>query len=148
MADLWKSPLVVPSVVYRDVPAAVDWLESAFGFRERKGSRLIGNGWTLTWMEVGTDGLIHLTTGGHGLTPPTESGFESQSLKVYVPDVDTHFETARAHGAETILAPQDMFWGGRIYRAKDLAGHVWEISQIDQELSADQWNLPPNAKRM
>ena len=119
MSDLWKSPIVVPSVVYKDVPVAAKWLESAYGFMEREGSRLVGDGWTLTWMEVGSDGLIHLTTGGHGLATPAESGFSSQSLKVYVPDLDNHFETAKAAGAEIIMPPQDMFWGGRIYRAKD-----------------------------
>jgi len=127
--------------------AAAEWLESAYGFKEREGSRLVGDGWTLTWMEVGSDGLIHLTTGGHGLATPAESGFSSQSLKVYVPDLDNHFETAKAAGAEIIMPPQDMFWGGRIYRAKDPEGHVWELSQADKELSVDQWKLPGSSTR-
>ena len=147
MSDLWKSPIVVPSVVYKDVPAAAKWLESAYGFMEREGSRLVGDGWTLTWMEVGNDGLIHLTAGGHGLTTPAESGFSSQSLKVYIPDIDNHFETAKAAGAEIVMPPQDMFWGGRIYRAKDPEGHLWELSQADKELSVDQWKLPGNSTR-
>ncbi len=147
MSDLWKSPIVVPSVVYADVPAAVGWLERAFGFTERKGSRLVGDGWTLTWLEIGEDGLIHLTTGGHGLTPPAKSGFASQSLKVYVADIDSHFEAAKAENAEIIMEPQDMFWGGRIYRAKDIEGHVWELSQIEKELSVEQWKLPGSATR-
>ena len=147
MSELWKTPLVVPAVCYTDVPRAAQWLEQAFGFREREGSRLVGDGWTLTWMEVGGGGLIHLTTGGHGLTPPEQSGFASQSLKVYVHSIDQHFQNATAHGAEPVMPPADMFWGGRIYRAKDLEGHVWEFSQIDQELSVEQWNLPPNTRR-
>lgn len=147
MSDLWKSPIVVPSVVYKNVREAVEWLERAYGFVERKGSRLVGDGWTLTWMEVGDEGLIHLTTGGHGLTTPNESGFSSQSLKVYIPDIDNHFEAAKAAGAEIILPPQDMFWGGRIYRAKDLEGHVWELSQIDVELPVEQWKLPGESTR-
>jgi len=147
MSDLWKSPIVVPAVVYKDVPRAAKWLEDAFGFKEREGSRLVGEGWTLTWIEVGDSGLIHLTTGGHGLTPPEQSGYASQSLKVYVADVDKHFEKAKTNGAEPIMPPQDMFWGGRIYRVKDIEGHLWEISQIDKELSVEQWNLPGNATR-
>ena len=58
MSELWKTPLVVPAVCYTDVPRAAQWLEQAFGFREREGSRLVGDGWTLTWMEVGGGGLI------------------------------------------------------------------------------------------
>ena len=147
MTDLWKSPIIVPAVVYSDVPAAVAWLENAFGFLERKGSRLVGDSWTLTWLEIGRDGLIHLTTGGHGLTSPAKSGFSSQSLKVYVDNIDAHFETAKAAGAEITMAPQDMFWGGRIYRARDLEGHIRELSQIDQELSADQSKVPASATK-
>ena len=147
MNDLWKSPVVVPAVTYNNVPRAAKWLEETFGFKERVGARLMGDDWTLTWMEVGESGLIHLTNGGHGLTPPAQSGFASQSVKVYVPEVDQHFENAKAHGADIVMPPQDMFWGGRIYRAKDLEGHIWEISQIDQELSADQWKLPENSTR-
>ena len=147
MSDFWQSPVVVPAVAYKDVPRAAGWLEAAFGFIERKGSRLVGDGWILTWLEVQGGGLIHLTTGGHGLTSPEQSGFASQSLKVYVKAIDEHFQNAKSHGAEPIMQPQDMFWGGRVYRAKDIEGHVWEFSQIDQELSADQWRLPPNTTR-
>ncbi len=144
---LWRSPTIVPAVVYKDVPAAVTWLREAYGFTEREGSRLTSDGWTLTWVEVGEEGLIHLTTGGHGLTTPADSGYASQSLKVYVPNLDSHFERAKTMGAQIIMPPRDMFWGGRIYRAKDPEGHVWEISQVDKELSADQWNLPGNSTR-
>lgn len=147
MSDLWNSPTVVPSVVYKDGPAAVEWLETAYGFIEREGSRLVGDTWTLTWVEVGEDGLLHLTTGGHGLTTPNESGYASQSLKVYVPDIDSHFESAKTAGAEIIFTLQDMFRGGRIYRAKDPEGHVWELSQVDIELPVEQWKLPGNSTR-
>ena len=78
---------------------------------------------------------------------PYESGFASQSLKVYVPDIDSHFNTAKNAGADIILPLQDMFWGGRIYRAKDPEGHVWELSQADKELSVDQWKLPGKSTR-
>ncbi|MEM9623511.1 MAG: VOC family protein [Pseudomonadota bacterium] len=147
MSKLWETPAIVPAVVYADVPAAVKWLSEAFGFRERPGSRLAAADWTLTWMEVGHGGLIHLTTGGHGLTPPTASGYASQSLKVYVDAIDSHFQHALSCGAEPVMELQDMFWGGRIYRARDIGGHVWEFSERNRELSADAWDLPPGATR-
>jgi uncharacterized glyoxalase superfamily protein PhnB len=144
---LWKSPRVVPSIAYDDVPKAVEWLTHAFGFRERAEARLTGNGFCLAWMEVG-DGLINLgTSGGHETRSPHADGRINQSLKVYVEDVDAHCAHARAAGAAIIEEPQDRFWGGRMYRARDHEGHAWEFSQIDRELDATLWKLPPGIKR-
>jgi uncharacterized glyoxalase superfamily protein PhnB len=141
-SQLWNAPQVVPSLAYEDVPRAVEWLSRAFGFRERSEARLSGTGWVLTWMEIG-NGLIHLgTAGGHELQSPKSVGSETQPLKVYVEDIDRHFEQAKAAGAAIISEPADMFWGGRIFRARDHEGHQWEFSQIGRELAAKGWKLP------
>jgi uncharacterized glyoxalase superfamily protein PhnB len=145
--NLWSSPQITPSLAYEDVPRAVEWLSRAFGFRERTDARLSGDGWVITWMEIG-DGLIHLgTAGAHGLRSPTALGGTTQSLKVYVADVDRHFEQAQAAGATIVSTPQDMFWGGRIYRATDHEGHQWEFSQTGKELTAEHWKLPEGVTR-
>ncbi len=144
---LWKSPIVVPSIAYDDVPKAIEWLGRAFGFKERAHARLTGNGFCLAWMEIG-DGLLSLTTsGGHGIRSPHSDGRMSQSLKVYVDNVDAHYARSKAAGAEIIEEPQDRFWGGRMYRARDHEGHAWEFSQIGRELDAALWKLPPGIRR-
>jgi uncharacterized glyoxalase superfamily protein PhnB len=144
---LWESPRVVPSLAYDDVPKAIDWLTQAFGFRERAEARLTGDGFCLAWMEIG-DGLITLrTSGGHGTRSPRGDGCVSQSTKVYVENVDEHCARARAAGAEIIDGLEDGFWGGRIYRARDPEGHLWEFSQVDRELDASLWKLPPGVRR-
>jgi len=84
---LWRSPRVVPDLAYEDVPQALNWLTTAFGFRERSDARLTGKGFMLTWMEIG-DGLITLSSaGGQGLQSPRTVGNATQSVKVYVDDV-------------------------------------------------------------
>jgi uncharacterized glyoxalase superfamily protein PhnB len=143
---LWKTPCVVPSVAYDDVPKAIEWLARAFGFAERTRARLSGDGFCLAWMEIG-EGLINVTTGGHGSRSPRSDGRMSQMLKVYVDDLDAHLARARAAGAEIVDQPQDGFWGGRIYRARDLEGHVWEFSQAGRDLDASLWMLPPGIRR-
>jgi uncharacterized glyoxalase superfamily protein PhnB len=144
---LWKSPRVVPSLAYDDVPKAIEWLARAFGFVERADARLTGDGFCLAWMEIG-DGLIGLgTSGGHGNRSPRSDGRMSQTVKVYVDDVDAHHARAKAAGAEIVEEPADRFWGGRIYRARDHEGHLWEFSQIDRELDASLWKLPPGIRR-
>ncbi len=144
---LWKAPSVVPSVAYDDVPKAIDWLTRAFGFVERSDARLTGQGFCLAFMEIG-DGLISLaTSGGHELRSPRGDGRMSQSTKVYVDNVDEHHARAKAAGAEIVDPPEDQFWGGRIYRARDLERHIWEFSQAGRELDASLWKLPPGIRR-
>jgi uncharacterized glyoxalase superfamily protein PhnB len=143
---LWQTPRVVPGIVYEDVPEAIEWLTRAFGFRERRSARLTGNGFILTWMEVG-DGLIGISSsGGHDVYSPKSVGKVTQSVKVYVDDVDRHFELAKAAGARIVTEIDEGFWGGRYYRALDPEGHLWEFSQIGRELAAEDWKLPPGIK--
>jgi uncharacterized glyoxalase superfamily protein PhnB len=142
--ELWNAPDVVPSLAYDDVAAAVDWLTRVFGFRERSDARLSWAGGAMAWMEVG-DGLINLSTsGGHELRSPLAAGELSQALKVYVDDIDRHFERARAEGATIVSVPEDGFWA-RIYRVKDLEGHLWR-SQRGRDLVQGQ-EAPPGIKR-
>jgi uncharacterized glyoxalase superfamily protein PhnB len=145
--DLWSAPTIVPTLAYEDVPKAVEWLVGAFGFRERPGTRLSWSGGCMTWLELG-EGLIHVaTSGGHGLcSPRTVSGL-SQAVKVYVADLDRHFQQAKAAGARIVSEPEDGFWGGRIYRVMDLEGHHWEFSQRGRDLAAHHWQLPPGITR-
>ena len=146
-SELWNAPEIVASLAYGDVPRAVEWLGRAFGFRERSEARLSWIGGSMTWMEL-DDGLIHLSTaGGHELQSPKNVGSVSHALKVYVDDVDQHFQRAKAAGATIISEPEDGFWGGRIYRAKDLEGHHWEFSERGRELAAKDWCLPPGVNR-
>lgn len=33
-------------------------------------------------------------------------------------------------GANIVSEPEDQYYGDRIYRAKDLEGHIWTFSQV------------------
>ena len=45
---MWDAPDIVPSITYTDLPRAIEWLGSVFGFRERSAARL-------TWSGEGQD---------------------------------------------------------------------------------------------
>jgi len=101
----------------------------------------------MTWMEIG-DCIINLSTsGGHDAVSPRVLGGMSQSLKVYVADLDAHFARAQAAGAVMVSGLEDGLWGGRIYRTKDIEGHLWEFSQKNRDLAAKDWRLPPGLRR-
>ncbi|HTO71054.1 MAG TPA: VOC family protein [Myxococcota bacterium] len=134
-------PTIVPQVPYRDVRAAIDFLERAFGFREDRGARVedergvVGHA-----MLVFGDGLVGVGgQGGHGAVSPKSSGMESQYLSVYVPDVDAHYERALAAGARIARGLRDQFWGDRTYEAFDLEGHRWRFHQRVREVPREQW---------
>lgn len=143
--DLWNAPEIVPSITYDDVPRAAEWLGRVFGFRERKHARLSWPGGAMTWIEVGNS-LFNISTAD--LTwPEPQQKTTGLVMKVYVDDLDAHYERAKREGATIVSEPQDGFWGGRTYRALDHEGHRWEISQSGADLAVEQWDLPPGVTR-
>lgn len=89
------------------------------------------------------EGLIMIGTAGGGSTRPDRSfcvpprstgGANTQSLCVFVDDVDAHCQRARAAGAKVVTesATQDYgkeYWSDRTYQAVDLEGHHWWFMQ-------------------
>ena len=127
---------VIPMLAYEDGPAAMDWLATAFGFRER--DRRVTPEGRLEHGEMDTGGgVIMLATPSthyHGPKKHREECDVARSwhdvpyiidgVLVHVDDVGAHFERAKAAGA-TILSPVEGGEGGRRYRAEDLEGHRW-----------------------
>ena len=133
-------PDVIPMIAYQNGPAALDWLASAFGFRER--ARMLGPDGSLGHgeMEAG-NALIMLATP----TPDYESPrrhrehcaaarrwsavpYVIDGVLVYVDNLDAHYARAKTAGA-TILSEPEEGPDGRRYRAEDLEGHRWMFVQ-------------------
>lgn len=144
--EMWAAPDIVPSIVYMNVPRAVEWLERVFGFRERAEARLTWPGGGTTWVEVG-DSLFNISTPDPTWQQAPDVDVRGLVMKVYVEDVDRHFSHARAEGALIISEPQDGFWGGRTYKVLDHEGHRWEVSERGRDLAAERWRLPHGVTR-
>ena len=122
-------PQIIPQLPYQDVLAAIDFLERAFSFAERRDFRIEFPGGVHAEMQIG-DGIIMLGgPGGHGAFPPKLEGNPSTLLIVYVDDADAHCERARAAGATIVAEPEDKFFGDRVYEALDREGHRWSFHQ-------------------
>jgi uncharacterized glyoxalase superfamily protein PhnB len=133
-------PDVIPMIAYEDGPAAMDWLATAFGFRER--TRMLAKDGRLSHGEMETGGgLIMLATPSPHYRGPkrhreeceqaarwSEVPYIVDGVLVYVDDVERHYETARAGGA-TILSELEQSQDGKRYRAEDLEGHRWMFIQ-------------------
>jgi len=133
---------VVPMIAYEDPAAAIDWLTSAFGFREQSGERYTDPDGTISHaqMEAGR-GLIMLANPTPDYQSPrrhreTCEGAARWSrvpwvidgVQVEVDDVDAHYARAEAAGARLLSGIDDQEYG-RLYRVEDLEGHRWMFIQ-------------------
>ena len=126
---------VIPELAYRDVAAAVRWLSHAFGFHERlrigdhRAQLLISldpGGGAVVVMDRSHETDADMPPSGHGIL-------------VRVRDVDAHFATASAAGAEIEASPQTHPFGERQYSARDLDGHRWTFSQTVADVDPATW---------
>ncbi len=132
---------IVPFIGYEDAAAAIEWLERAFGFREKRDARYEENG-TITHAELSLDGAtIYLPTPAGYASPRTLRAESETARRAYdnpwvidghfveVDDVDAHFERASAAGATILHEPEEPGYGYRVYTAEDPEGHRWMFGQ-------------------
>jgi uncharacterized glyoxalase superfamily protein PhnB len=127
--------IVLPHVNYKHLEEAIAWLTNAFGFVEhyRYGDPLSG-----AQVRLG-DAWIMLKAAKAGELSPAELGFGTQSLTVFVDDVDTHFARAQSAGAEIVEELHVTIYGERQYGVVDLDGHHWLFSQHARDVSPVEW---------
>jgi uncharacterized glyoxalase superfamily protein PhnB len=120
----------IPFLSYEDAPAALDWLERAFGF-ERKEVHAGENG-TVVHAEMRfADGMVMLGSAGEndlGMKTPKELGAVNQGVYVIVDErIDEHYERAVAAGAEVVRPIHDTDYGSRDYIVRDPEGNLWSF---------------------
>lgn len=126
---------IMPTMRYRNAPAAIDWLSKVFGF-ERHAVYANPDG-TIAHAELTLNGgMIMLGSGkddeyGRGFKPPSELGFETRSTYIVVPDADAVHARAVAAGANIVRPLQDTPYGSREFSLKDPEGHSWSIGTYD-----------------
>ena len=122
-----RYPAICPYLYYRDGVAAMEFLEKAFGFRERFVSKTDDGNIAHAEMELGS-GVVMLGCPPNHRTP-SEVGQTTVGIYVHVDDVDALYERAKAAGAEIEAEPADQPYGVRSFGARDPEGHQWWFSQ-------------------
>jgi uncharacterized glyoxalase superfamily protein PhnB len=126
---------VTPVLVYPDVRAAVAWLGTAFGFKERV---RVGEAHRAQ-LRVGEDGAV-IVADVHGNQVAPREGSVTHIIKVRVPDVDAAFVRAREEaGAGAIQEPTTYEYGERSCILEDPAGHRWELTQSVRDVEPEEW---------
>jgi uncharacterized glyoxalase superfamily protein PhnB len=124
---------IVPTLRYRDVASAIDWLCNAVGFEEHLVVKAEDGSVQYAELTLG-NGMIMLGpvdgTGSDNATaqPANVGGAETY---LFVADAAAHCDRAKATGAQILLDIHDAHSDGRGYSCRDLEGHVWNFGTYD-----------------
>jgi PhnB protein len=132
-------PRVTPYLLYEDVAAALDWLAAAFGFAEALRYADAEGTVSHAEMRVDDDGVVFMGHPGPEFRNPKHLGQPTVHVHVYVDDVDSHFEQAKAAGATIVMEPVDEPYGDRRYDAEDPEGVRWSFAQRMRDVSPEEW---------
>jgi len=132
-------PRISSALYYEDAAGAIAWLCRAFGFEVRL--KVEGDGGSIEHSElVFGEGLV-MVAGvekrakfPYRRSPRELSGANTQSLMVYVDDVEAHCRRAREAGAVIVTELEthdygDDYWTDRGYECEDVGGHHWWFFQ-------------------
>ena len=119
-------PAICPYIHYVDAVAAMEFLERAFGFRERFVHK--DDDGTIRHAEMELGSGVVMIGAPPGQKTPKDLGSVTVGLYVHVDDVDAVYERAKAAGADLSHEPRDEPYGVRSFEAKDPEGHVWWFS--------------------
>lgn len=128
---------VIPTLRYKDAPAAIEWLCKAFGFERHmvvpgEADGEIGHA-QLTFGPL----MIMLNTarphefGGLVKVPADVGGANTQAAYIIVDAIDEHYARAKAAGAEIVYDIKDEDYGGRGYSCRDPEGYLWHFGSYD-----------------
>jgi len=126
---------LLPHICYTDIVQAIAWLTTTFGFIEHyrygdpiSGAQVyLGNAWMM------------LRTTKAGSASPRQLGYGTQSLTIFVENVDSHFARTKSAGARILEDPHETIYGEWQYAVEDLDGHHWLFSQHARDVSPEEW---------
>jgi uncharacterized glyoxalase superfamily protein PhnB len=127
---------VIPSLRYRDAPAAIEWLCKAFGFEKHA---VHADGEVVHHAElVFGSGMVMLgsvanaSAWGERIVQPDEiGGRETQCPCVVVADCAAHYARAKSAGAVIVDEFEEKEYGGAGYSCRDPEGHLWWFGSYD-----------------
>jgi PhnB protein len=124
-----KPKMIIPMLVCRDAAAEIVFCERAFSAvilsrREAEDGRVMH----ATLRINGALIMVHDESPHLESRAPREDGSSPVVIYLYGEEVDAIIEKAVAAGARILLPAADQFWGDRVGRVVDPAGHVWNVA--------------------
>lgn len=129
---------VLPHVFYEDVAAASAWLRNTFGFVEHYNFKLPDgrlHGSLLQYNDV----WVMLKSSGGTATSPSKLGGSTQSLMIFVEDIEVHYEKAQSAQVQIVEELNVTEYGEQHYVAVDLEGHQWIFAKHVRDVHPEEW---------
>jgi PhnB protein len=131
---------LTPNLVLRDCAKAIEFYKRALGAQEV--SRMPAPDGKTIWhaeLRIG-DSTIYVNDEmpGMGAGAPTADHPVPVTMWLYVPDCDAAYDRAVKAGANSTMAPADMFWGDRCSGVTDPFGYVWSFATRQKELTQEE----------
>jgi len=124
---------IIPMLVCVDAAAEIEFCRTAFAAVEI--SRRSAEDGTVLHATLAIGDLLlmlHGETAHLASRAPQPDGSSPVVIYLYLEDVDAVIKRAVAAGAQILLPAEDAFWGDRVGRIIDPAGHVWNVaSRVD-----------------
>ena len=126
---------VLPHITYKHLPEAIEWLSTTLGFVEHfrygdpvSGAQLrLANAWV----------MVREARGNY--RSPAELGFGTQSVTVFLENVEEHYARVNAAGVTIVEDLHETEYGEFQYAITDLEGHHWLFSRHARDMSPDAW---------
>jgi uncharacterized glyoxalase superfamily protein PhnB len=129
---------VLPHILYRDVAEATAWLTRVFGFREHYHYDDADGMISGAQMHLG-EAWIMLKRAPEGCSLPIDLGYGTQSLTIFVDDVEAHFQQTKLERAAIVEDLHETVYGELQYGVIDLDGHRWLFSRHAHDRSPEEW---------
>lgn len=135
------APWISSYLTVKDPGAASEFYQKAFGFDIRESVK-DDKGQIVHAEMTYHDALIMFgpESNYHGIDKKSPASLKitpPSGLYVYVENVDEFYKSASAHGAKTIMPPDDMFWGDRMCCLTDPDGYHWNFATYTGKMSTD-----------
>jgi len=137
---------ITTSLTCKNAAQAIELYKKAFGAVER--SRMAGPDGRVMHAELQIgDSMLFLADEFPGMSAaPTAGAPPSQSIYLYVENVDSVFTQALAAGCTEGMPLSDMFWGDRFGKVIDPFGHHWnlathieDVAPVEMERRSKDW---------
>lgn len=124
-----KPKMIIPMLVCRDAEAELNFCIQAFGAVELS-RRTAENGSVIhaTLMIHQSMIMLHNESPHLSSRAPSVDGSSPVVTYLYDENVDEIISRAVKLGAKVLMPAEDQFWGDRVGRIMDPAGHVWNIA--------------------
>ena len=126
---------VLPHITYKNLPEAIEWLTSTLGFVEhfRYGEPVAG-----AQLRLGKAWIMVRSARGE-YRSPAELGFGTQSLTVFLENVEEHYARLKAAAITLVEELHETEYGELQYAITDLEGHHWLFSRHARDVSPEAW---------